>query len=114
EGISRFIPTARFAVFDNELGKRQMTHHFSEGVHITLDHIGIRAGHRYYLHENLVTISTLSRFGPLAAKLNWVIREIDNFDVVLDISGGDSFSDIYGAKRFLSVVRPKLIALKRG
>lgn len=113
EGITRFIPGARFSVFDNELGKRTQTHHFSEGVHIDVEHIGIRAGHRYYLHENLVTISALSRLGALGAAFNSVIRDIDRFDVILDISGGDSFSDIYGAKRFLSVVRPKLIALKR-
>src|SRR5690606_6500133 len=55
----------------------------------------------------------LSRLGALGAAFNSVIRDIDRFDVILDISGGDSFSDIYGAKRFLSVVRPKLIALKR-
>ena len=67
EGITRFIPGARFSVFDNELGKRTQTHHFSEGVHIDVEHIGIRAGHRYYLHENLVTISALSRLGALGA-----------------------------------------------
>jgi polysaccharide pyruvyl transferase WcaK-like protein len=32
---------------------------------------------------------------------------------VLDVSGGDSFSDIYGSKRFMAVTRPKLIAAYR-
>tara|TARA_R100000005_G_C5004139_1_gene213196 strand:- start:25498 stop:26814 length:1317 start_codon:yes stop_codon:yes gene_type:complete len=113
EGITRFLPNARFSVFDNELGKRTKTHHFSEGNHIEVEHIGLRGGHRYYLQENLTTISLLSHFGGLGAMFNSVIRDIDHFDVMLDISGGDSFSDIYGVKRFMSVVRPKLIALKR-
>ncbi|MDF2368687.1 polysaccharide pyruvyl transferase family protein, partial [Sneathiella sp.] len=113
EGITERLPNARFAVFDNELGKRLETHHFSEGHKFEVAHIGIRAGHRYYLPENIVAISALSHLGVFGAMMNSVIRNIDNFDVVLDISGGDSFSDIYGVKRFMSVVRPKLISLKR-
>lgn len=113
EGITRLLPTARFSVFDNELGKRTKTHHFSQGNTIDIDHIGIRAGHRYYLQENIIAISVASRLGALGGLLNSVIHDIDQFDVVLDVSGGDSFSDIYGVKRFMSVVRPKLITLKR-
>ena len=113
EGISTRIPNARFAVFDNELGKRKQTHLFSQGHTFEVEHIGIRSGHRYYLPENIVSISVLSHLGPLGGMMNSVLRDIDNFDVVLDISGGDSFSDIYGVKRFMSVVRPKLISLRR-
>jgi len=35
-------------------------------------------------------------------------------DAVLDISGGDSFTDLYGEKRFWDVARPKLVALALG
>lgn len=113
EGITERVPNASFAVFDNKLGKRSEIHHFSEGHKFEVEHIGIRAGHRYYLPENIVAISALSHLGALGGMINSVVRDIDNFDVVLDISGGDSFSDIYGVKRFMSVVRPKLISLKR-
>ncbi|MBO0332673.1 polysaccharide pyruvyl transferase family protein [Sneathiella sp. CAU 1612] len=113
EGITERLPNARFSVFDNELGKRSKTHQFSDGNYFDVEHIGIRAGHRYYLPENIVTVSVASRLGAFGAMMNSVVRDIDGFDVVLDISGGDSFSDIYGVKRFMSVVRPKLISLKR-
>ncbi len=113
EGITERLPNARFSVFDNELGKRSKNHLFSEGHQFEVEHIGIRAGHRYYLQENIVTVSAASHLGAFGAMMNSVVRDIDNFDAVLDISGGDSFSDIYGVKRFMSVVRPKLISLKR-
>ena len=113
EGIKRYLPNANFSVFDNGIGKRPETHQFSEGNYIDVDHIGIRVGSRYYMPENITTVSIAAHLGSLGGALNPVVRSIDRFDVVLDISGGDSFSDIYGVKRFMSVVRPKLISLKR-
>jgi polysaccharide pyruvyl transferase WcaK-like protein len=111
--VSARIPNAKFAVFDNDIGKRQKKHLFSTDTNIEVEHIGIRAGHRYYMQENIISISIASQLGALGPIVSTVVRDIDNFDVILDISGGDSFSDIYGVKRFMSVVRPKLISLKR-
>ncbi|MEO0390466.1 MAG: polysaccharide pyruvyl transferase family protein [Pseudomonadota bacterium] len=45
--------------------------------------------------------------GPLAAGLRQA-------DMVVDIGGGDSFTDIYGAKRFGTIWATKLHALRRG
>lgn len=45
--------------------------------------------------------------GPLA-------RGLARADMVVDIGGGDSFTDIYGAKRFLTIWATKLHALRRG
>ncbi|WP_373087842.1 polysaccharide pyruvyl transferase family protein [Sneathiella sp.] len=113
EGMSKLLPDARFCVFDNGIGKRQVSYEFTETACIEVDQVGMRAGHRYYLPENITTIALASRFNSYGRYLNSVVRELDKCDVVLDISGGDSFSDIYGVKRFLSVVRPKLITLRR-
>ena len=113
EGLTEKLPNARFIVFDNKMGKRVKTYHFSEGNHIEVEHIGIRSGHRYYLQENIMTITLASHLGAAGSALNYVVRDIDQCDVILDISGGDSFSDIYGVKRFMTVVRPKLISLIR-
>jgi len=44
--------------------------------------------------------------------INYIIDEIKSADAVWDISEGDSFSDIYGAKRFIQHSLIKLIALK--
>jgi polysaccharide pyruvyl transferase WcaK-like protein len=59
-------------------------------------------------------MSAAASAGPLGALVNSNIRAIDQATAVLDVSGGDSFSDIYGTKRFFSIVRPKLIAIRRG
>lgn len=42
-------------------------------------------------------------------KLKSYIKMIKNFDLVLDIGAGDSFSDIYGNRRFLIQVFTKLV-----
>lgn len=43
---------------------------------------------------------------------NNIIKEIKSSDIILDISEGDSFSDIYGIKRFVQHSIIKLIAIK--
>lgn len=43
---------------------------------------------------------------------NYIINEIRTSDVVWDISEGDSFSDIYGIKRFIEHSVIKMIAIK--
>lgn len=45
---------------------------------------------------------------------NPTLRAVQDCDVILDASGGDSFSDLYGAKRFRAMVEPKLLALRLG
>lgn len=47
--------------------------------------------------------------------VNYIIKEIKESDIVLDISEGDSFSDIYGAKRFIqhSLLKLTTIQLKK-
>jgi polysaccharide pyruvyl transferase WcaK-like protein len=54
----------------------------------------------------------------LAAKLgglnNPTARRVLAADAVLDISGGDSFADLYGAKRFAAVAATKDIAIQHG
>jgi len=45
---------------------------------------------------------------------NEVVRAVADADLVLDVSGGDSFTDLYGAARFRQVIAPKLIALDTG
>lgn len=41
------------------------------------------------------------------------LRRISEADAVLDVSGGDSFSDIYGMRRFQTVALPKLMTLNQ-
>jgi len=113
-GISQHINPVEFVVFDNGLGRRDTTLTTPDGKEIRLIRFGARGGRRYHRPENLATMLLASRLGRVGAWLNEGIRLIDSCDAVLDVSGGDSFSDIYGRKRFDNVCWPKSIAINRG
>jgi polysaccharide pyruvyl transferase WcaK-like protein len=51
--------------------------------------------------------------GLLGGMGNSGIRAISQSDAVLDISGGDRFTDLYGLRRFDTVTLPKLITLQQ-
>jgi len=111
--LTQYIDPIEFIVFDNGLGCRQATTLDQAGKAVTLTLYGARGGYRYYHPENLHTMLLLSKLGRFGALMNEGLRLIDSCDVVLDISGGDSFSDIYGEKRFHNINIPKLIAVNR-
>jgi polysaccharide pyruvyl transferase WcaK-like protein len=72
---------------------------------------GAVGGMRLYRPENLHLAIAQSRLG-----ISWspIVRTIRESSAVLDISGGDSFSDIYGKRRFTSIVQPKQLAMENG
>ena len=113
EGLTRELVDVQWVVFDSGLGQRTKAFRMSDGTSLQLTHFGGRGGHRYYRPENLTTMRFLSQLGQIGHYLNEGLRLIDSCDAVLDVSGGDSFSDIYGWKRFGSVSRTKTIALAR-
>jgi len=45
---------------------------------------------------------------------NELARQVADADLVLDVSGGDSFTDLYGSARFRQIVAPKQVALDMG
>lgn len=113
EGLTRELGQVEWVIFDNGLGKRNSVYKSSDGSEIRLTHFGARIGRRYYRAENLTTMQIAARLGRLGSILNAGVRLIDSCDVILDVSGGDSFSDIYGWARFRSVCWPKRIAKLR-
>ena len=112
-GILEKLPHVEFVIFDNQLGKRIGQLNVGD-KDVSVTFYGARVGKRLYRQENLATMLFLSRFGRLGAFLNQGLRLIDECDAVIDVSAGDSFSDIYGLKRFNSIVWPKIIAKNRG
>jgi colanic acid/amylovoran biosynthesis protein len=106
------ISTFQLVAFDNGLGLRKDVFHDEAGP-MDILRFGIRGGHRYYYSGNLATLAALSTT-PLRAVTTEGTRVIDSCDVILDVSGGDSFSDLYGKKFFNTTVRPKIIANRRG
>jgi len=65
---------------------------------------------RVYRADNLRFMRLAGRFGGLG---NPGIAEIRSSDAIMDISGGDSFTDIYGRRRFDTVTLPKMLALEQ-
>jgi len=112
-GLGRIRRPIEFVVFDNGLGRRTRPFR-SAGLEFDITLFGARGGKRFHRPENLATMALLSRLGAAGARLNPALRLIDSCDAVLDVSGGDSFSDIYGRARFDAIHRPKAIALSRG
>ena len=113
EGVGTTMPDSRLLVFDNGRGVRQESTLLASGVDYEFSRIGARGGKRYYLQENLATMASLSSLGRSIGGLHPIIRVLDRCSAILDVSGGDSFSDIYGSHRFWSIIRPKLIAKRR-
>jgi polysaccharide pyruvyl transferase WcaK-like protein len=114
EGVGNALPDSRLLVFDSGSGVREDSTILESGVDYRFSRVGARGGRRYYASGNLATMAAFASLGRSVGGLLPVIRSLDRCDAVLDVSGGDSFSDIYGSHRFWSVVRPKLIAKRRG
>ena len=109
--MGRRLPNLRPLVFDNGLGERQDSFRVDDRQ-LAVTRFGARGGHRYYRAENIQTMAALSSFG-VGASLNRGLALIDGCDAIMDVSGGDSFSDIYGPQRFRNIVLPKIIAARR-
>lgn len=112
-GIANCLDDVEFVVFDNGLGLREESLALPSGRAVRLLRFGARGGRRYHRPENIASMLFASRIGVLGAKLNQAVSLIDSCDAVLDVSGGDSFSDIYGTVRFNNICRPKAVAINR-
>ena len=113
-GVARRLPDARIRVFDPDLGRRPEAVRVDSGDPISIEFQGVRHGRRYYRPENISQARILSRLGPLARHLNPVVRIIDESDCLLDVSGGDSFTDLYPDSRMDLVAGGKELVLERG
>ena len=73
--------------------------------------VGLTHHRRFWRGDSLRTAHTLVRLGggPSAAA-----RTITRSRAVLDVSGGDSFTDLYGPRRFRAMVLTKRLALDAG
>lgn len=72
---------------------------------------GVTVGKRLWRSNHLGTARLAAMAGLRAHSL---VRTVANADLVLDVSGGDSFTDLYGGARFRNIIAPKQIALRLG
>jgi len=109
-GARRFVPDAEITVFDNGLGRRSGEVLGPDGP-VDFERLGIRDSRRIQRRESLANMSLALRY-PVFPNLG--VDRLRSAAVVLDLSGGDSFSDIYGLTRFRAVTRPKELVLAAG
>lgn len=105
------LPGASVCLFGNQPGVRHRELRVGgELLDLAISERGAWISRHVHRRESLLAMWLSSRTTP---RLNANVSMIDGADCVLDISGGDSFSDIYGARRFLRVSLPKQIAMRR-
>lgn len=76
-----------------------------------VDLIGLSHTRRYWRSECLATVRILTRLGGAFSP---TARKIAKSRTILDVSGGDSFTDLYGTRRFRAMVLSKQLALDNG
>ncbi len=108
-GINKFQPECQITVFDNGRGKRKSSIHTNDSK-ISFFRQGAIYSRRFYRPENIRLWRFLAMLGGLG---NSGLQTIHTSDGILDISGGDSFTDLYGPRVFKSVIAPKLLALRQ-
>ncbi len=112
-GLVERLPTARFTVFDYRRGVRAASVPRAAGdVPVAL--VGANHSRRLWRSDTLRTMRALGRAGALGGRLSPGLAALRGADAVLDLSGGDSFTDLYGRERFDTVTLPKWIALEQG
>ena len=103
------LPNAHATVFDYGRGVREATlfaDNAQGGFDVAL--AGLNRSRRFYRPDAWHNIRLFSRFAPAA---NPVLRRMIRTDGWLDISGGDSFTDLYGPGRFELITAPKELIL---
>jgi colanic acid/amylovoran biosynthesis protein len=107
--IDQDVPGSEVTVFDDGWGLSRDR----SGRYPSTDVLfaGVRLSRRWHRPESWAQIRVAQALGGLT---NPVARRIAAADAVLDISGGDSFTDIYGPTRLSSISAPKEAALRAG
>ncbi len=116
QGVSALCLSALSGLAKREMGPLAVADH-GRGVRpddfgfAQVRRLGLTRGRRYWRGDNLTTVRALARIGgwPSASA-----RTILASRAVLDVSGGDSFTDLYGPRRFRAMVETKRLALDNG
>lgn len=74
--------------------------------------MGCYASRRLYRRSNITQIRLANRLG--LRDLHPVLKKLKELSLIIDISAGDSFSDLYGLKRFRSICASKQLAIELG
>lgn len=101
--------SVEFTVFDHGRGVRPASVIDADGATRRFSFVGAHYSRRVYLPENYLAMAATI---PMRGRWNPGMKALLASDAILDISGGDSFSDIYGLHRFRMITAPKVLALR--
>lgn len=111
-------------VFLLDYGKQASVHHLRVGDRrVPVPLVNMRFSKRFYLRNNIAFLILLALVLKILPSARWrkrvidgneCLRQITEADLVVAISGGDSFSDIYGLGRLAYVCLPQILALLLG
>jgi colanic acid/amylovoran biosynthesis protein len=115
-------PATRIRLFDGVRNPTPQIVRLADESSIELDRVGIRCNKTVWRKNHLVTLLIMAMVGRCLPKglrsrfwnSNPFLRAILDARAVLDITGGDSFSDIYGLKRIILGSLPKILVLLLG
>jgi polysaccharide pyruvyl transferase WcaK-like protein len=110
QGIARRVEQPSITVFDDRRGVRDATVSVSDRQ-LPFRLCGAIPTRRIHLRDSLWRIRLSGRLGGLG---NPAVRALRAADAVFDVTGGDSFTDLYGPRRFRWATLDKLIALEQG
>ncbi|MEM6932495.1 MAG: polysaccharide pyruvyl transferase family protein [Pseudomonadota bacterium] len=108
--VVEYGPQAKITVFDNGKGRRRGEQRLGDRT-VPLTLCGANMSRRYYRSDNLINMTVSGALGGLG---NPCVAAMAKADAIFDISGGDSFTDLYGMKRFRSMTLTKRLALRLG
>jgi polysaccharide pyruvyl transferase WcaK-like protein len=105
--IGRLAPETQITVFDNGRGNGPATI-----ADLPVHRQGLRHSRRLYEPSSLIHAQLSLVAGGMFE--NPIARSIREADAALDLTGGDSFSDIYGQRRFRQGLAVKQFVLRCG
>lgn len=106
--INTKLSSVAFTVLDSDKGIRETQLYDGERmVGATL--CGAKYSKRFYQKESFLSINF---FADTVPRLNKNAQHLLNAKAFLDVSGGDSFTDLYGNFRFNLILAPKKFAIK--
>lgn len=109
DAVHRELPGARLSILDDGWGVRPDTS--ARYPNLDLQYVGVRQSRRWHRPESWAQIRAAQSVAP---RLNRVAQLFADADAVLDLSAGDSFTDLYGPDRLRAVSAPKGAALRTG
>jgi colanic acid/amylovoran biosynthesis protein len=107
-----------------DYSKERITYNYpKDGGSIPIRLLNLRFSKKFYLKNNIALLIIFSLILKLIflkkiknkiIEKNFYLNIIDKADLVASIAGGDSFSDIYGLRRFFYAALPQILVLLVG